>query len=148
MIPDCSKWSVWSGPEIEGEGNDLRVPTLFVRRGWRPHAFKEDADLLKGHKAVWFCMDFIRIERDALEVIEWAYMNADRVSIEVGVDTWFKYPQTLRNRCRLYFVAPPSLKQSDYVKVGPDYFQTCLRVGSQKPTVKPIDYGQDVIVKP
>lgn len=146
-LPKCSKWSVWSGLEIEAEGDDVGMPTLFVRRQWNPNTSKADADLIGHRKSVWFCADFCLFEKNYLEIVEWAVMNTPLVVLELTVDNWNKYPQTLRRRCRNYFVVPDELKQTDYIKVGKDYFQTCLKLRKLKPTVKPVDYEEDEVLK-
>lgn len=143
-LPDCSKWHVWKGPEIEGHSSK-GVQTLFIRslEKFPRIAPTDDLSFLRTNSKcsrVWFCKEFKN----------WAMIKAigkhfDEVCIEVEPKCLLAIPLKLRETCRIYLkvILPAPLKAGDHVCVGLPFADEAFEIGTGA-TVKPEDYQKDI----
>lgn len=80
--PECAKWNLWRGVEIEGQ-TDVGVPTLFVRNATKVEIFSA---LDSGYKLtrVWLCEEFLKGE-DLIEMCCWLLAFKRGLSVAVAV---------------------------------------------------------------
>lgn len=145
-LPDCSKWHVWKGPEVEGHSKK-GVQTLFIRSldKFPRISPSDDLSFLRKNSnctRVWFCKEFTN----------WSLLKAigkhfDEVCIEVEPKCLLAIPQKLRESCRIYLkvVLPVQLKQGDHVCVGLPFADEAFEIGTGA-SVNPTDYQNDIQV--
>lgn len=155
--PDCSKWKVWIGNEIEGH-TDLGRMTLFVREMPIGETFQSLFRLAKeAHSApitrIWFCEEFFH------NPIRWGFCYE---AVEAGFVQvclcfvfpfyssaleWFikskPYPTA---NVQLYLKLLSDLKflrNGDHVCIGDKFADESFCIGQGK-KVSPDDYRKDI----
>lgn len=138
-LPDCSKWKVWKGLEIEGE-TSLGVETLFVRNLFS-YKNPEDMELLKTFKRVWFTREYT----DDV-TIEAAIEFGLEVALEVNYEDYDKLSDKIKKAAKIYLVLPFNLPEGTHIKCGHS-FQELMGV-LKRPTFAMADYNKDTVIKP
>ena len=141
--PECSKWQVWLGKEIEGI-QDLGEMTLFVRSDeW----LKSDHLVPDDVSRVWFCYEyivFLMAER-RWDTIVVAHNMYKRVCLEVDPFLLNLVPEGIRNFSKIYLrLGLLPLKEGDHISYGMPYEEAYLVVTKDNlvKTKKP-QYGED-----
>ena len=137
--PPCSTWSVWLGPEVEGQ-TDLGERTLFVRKASLARVEELVAAYSPSVTRVWVCKEFACWS--AIRRLKAAF---GKVVIEVDRHTVGAMPKELFDGCQLYYKLPVELKQGDYVCVGPAFSDESFRVG-RGDQVDPAMYRRDELI--
>jgi hypothetical protein len=133
--PPCAEWSIWEGPEVEGESNapDLGARTLFVRRA--------TADVLLPlfalYNRVWFCVEF-----EDWDVVYVALNKGLKVCVEVDACTWPDMPDNIKQQAKIYYKVRAELKEGDVVSAGASFSEEHWAVGSGARNVVQ-DYTKD-----
>ena len=140
MKPECSEWSVWKGPEIEGQ-TEIGVKTLFVRDNFSPMNSLEDRLILKEFDRVWFCEEF----KDEV-TIGYCFGLGKKLCMEVSLDKYPELSEEVKNNVQLYIKVPIDLKEDDHICVGQPYKDEAFAVGKGN-KVKPEQYDVDIRIK-
>lgn len=118
MLPDCSKWNIWEGEEIEGS-SDIGVTTIFIR-----DCSKEDIlNLIPKYTRVWFCETFVNYD-----LIRLSKTICSNINVSVYIEDWNNLPQDIKGSCKIYLKIK-GLKTGDEIGVGEDFHQEFFTVG-------------------
>ncbi len=141
MNPECSKYNIWSGLEIEGH-TGLGEETLFIRKlEVKPADLTEqllNSFTRNGKRTrVWFCKEFKNWK--LLKVLSNHFKT---VCLEVEMGTQSMVPRDIYNTVTIYLKVPIMLKPGDHVCVGPAFSDEAFKIGTGK-RVNPDDYKND-----
>lgn len=139
MKPECSEWSVWEGPEVEGDF-DRGVKTLFVRSGFNPIENDDDLWLLKKYKRVWFCAEYYKVS-----VINWV-ARFTPLNVCYELNAAFTKRSEIDPKVKVYAKVNLGLLEGDQICVGPPYKDESFVIGKGQ-KVSPQDYSSDRRIK-
>jgi hypothetical protein len=148
MIPECAKWEIWRGAEIEGVSG-LGDETLFIRKfDTTPESFAAGGQALidkMTHKGmcrrVWFCKEFTNW--GLLRVIARHFKT---VCIEATPKTYDNLPRDFKANFTIYLKLNFLLKEGDHVCVGASFQDEAFCVGTGA-KVRPEQYANDVKIR-
>lgn len=124
-VPPCKSWSVWVGPEIEGDVQ-LGAVTLFIRHAMPGTLERYITASPWKVTRVWFCAEFTdwAMVRQAYQRFQGA------VCLEVNAQTIERVPKDVRTHTRIYYKLDAGLKEGDFVCAGPAYRDEAFRIGT------------------
>lgn len=144
MTPECSKWSIWIGKEVEGS-SDIGVETLFIRSlSTTVDEFERQADALipamtrRGEiTRVWFCKEFT----------DWKLLRAiakhfKTVCMEVSIKQYGNLPRDFQTDFTIYLKVNLLMKAGDHICVGPPFQDEAFKIGTGV-KVTPQQYSND-----
>lgn len=144
MIPECSKWQIWIGKEIEGT-TALGEETLFIRvldisaSDAKKNPNLRDMLTKKGRiKRVWFCAEYHNwpLLREITKFFTTTCLEVTPASLGC-------IPKDVVDTCIVYFKLNVRLKVGDHICVGPPYQDEAFQIG-QGQKVTPEQYAQDI----
>ena len=143
--PECSKWDIWYGKEVEGH-TDIGEYTLFVRRGdFMPYIEK----LPEGTNRIWFCKEYLFkcVFHNDFRALLWAIEFFHVTCLDVPVELLRQLPRNITLQCRLYVrLGDVSLGLGDQISWGKAYNEKYIAVGEDTPiaTNTPETYEEDI----
>lgn len=131
--PECSKWKIWEGVEIEGT-TDLGEKTLFVRAN-DPRPYWDN------YNRVWFCKEFI----DYSTILE-AHDLGKKVCYEVTLQRLPFIPQEVLDKVQVYLKIEANLKIGDHICIGTAFKDQAFMIG-EGAKVEPHQYAEDKLIE-
>lgn len=137
--PDCSKWNVWEGKEIEGF-TDVNKRTLFVRHASR---YRIQELVVKGnYTRLWFCDEYNDLEES------WIRDLSDlcpQIIFGVTYEKYLTLPSYIKKEFQIYLQLNnlTDLKENDHIKLGPLYHEESFLIGMGAKAVPQL-YTQDI----
>lgn len=156
--PPCATWSIWRGPEIEGE-DDLGIETLFFRQASPDQLI----NTVKTHDHInryWLCEDLSGTS------VQWAVqqllgvlnsriavcflINAQTLKKDIPEFLAFRaklprrlhYTQKGISRISVYYKLEIPSVAGDHICVGKRYFDAIIKIPDKQ--MRAIDYTKDV----
>ena len=143
QTPECSKWSIWVGQEIEGAESDLGKRTLFVRHG--NYGLTEKYAKLYDVERIWFCKEFFVPRGPRCEVVT-RFVGKYDVAVEVTPDMLEWLPREVIEKTQIFLKIPAKvnrLKPTDFVCVGPPFSDVLFEIGTGL-QMRPKQYNDDI----
>jgi len=140
--PDCSKWNIWEGLEIEGF-TDINEKTLFIRNA----SIEDILKYSKNYNRIWFCAEYL-IDNFCIYKNFFIELNkTKKVVIAIKSEDYKKYPKYLLDEFQLYIQFNDfNLKDKDHIKFGVLYEEESFMIGLGKKAKKSL-YLQDKFIK-
>jgi len=117
--PECAKWNLWVGDEVEGGNGQLGVKTLFVRDATESFIIQSARD--HRVKRIWFCKEFLVPIKPQCRVID-NFIDEYDVAVEVDLRLLGLLPDRICRTCQLFLKLPlpnvEKLKKGDFVCIG------------------------------